>query len=114
MPSEPLEKPRRVLTINPATIILFCVLSLSILGLTVLFSASVSLKGDPFFYLTKQVVWFLFAAGACFLASRVNLEDARQHVWLFAAICLAGLVLVLLPGIGIEVRAPLQESAFTS
>ncbi len=104
MPSEPHEKPRWVLAINPATIILFCVLSLSILGLTVLFSASVSLKSDPFFYLSKQVVWFVFAAGACFLASRVDLEDARQHVWLFAAVCGVGLVLVLLPGIGIEVK----------
>ena len=104
MPSEPLEKPRWVLAINPATIILFCVLSLSILGLTVLFSASVSLKSDPFFYLTKQVLWFVFAAVACFLASRLDLEDARRHVWLFAAVCLAGLVLVLLPGIGIEVK----------
>jgi len=56
MSSAPLEKPRRVPVINPATIILVCVLSLSILGLTVLFSASVvSLKSDPYFYLTKQV-----------------------------------------------------------
>ena len=104
MPSEPLEKPRWVLAINPATIILFCVLSLSILGLTVLFSASVSLKSDPFFYLTKQILWFVFAAVACFLVSRLDLEDARRHVWMFAAVCLAGLVLVLLPGIGIEVK----------
>ena len=104
MPSEPLEKPRWVPVINPATIILVCVLGLSILGLTVLFSASVSLKIDPYFYLTKQLIWFVLAAVACFAVSRLDLEDARRHVWVFAAVCLVGLALVLLPGIGIEVK----------
>ena len=104
MPSEPLEKPRWVPVINPATIILVCVLGLSILGLTVLFSASVSLKVDPYFYLTKQLIWFVLAAVACFAVSRLDLEDARRHVWVFAAVCLVGLALVLLPGIGIEVK----------
>ncbi|MFA5058068.1 MAG: putative peptidoglycan glycosyltransferase FtsW [Opitutaceae bacterium] len=104
MPAEPFEKPRWVTAINPATIILVCVLCLSILGLTVLFSASVSLKSDPFFYLTKQLIWFIFAAGACFVVSRMDLEGARRHVWIFAGICLVGLALVLLPGIGIEVK----------
>ena len=104
MPSEPLEKSRWVPVINPATIILVCVLGLSILGLTVLFSASVSLKIDPYFYLTKQLIWFVLAAVACFAVSRLDLEDARRHVWVFAAVCLGGLALVLLPGIGIEVK----------
>jgi cell division protein FtsW len=104
MPYEPLEKPRRVPVVNPATIILVCVLGLSILGLTVLFSASVSLKVDPYFYLTKQLIWFVLAAVACFAVSRMDLEDARRHVWVFAAVCLVGLALVLLPGIGIEVK----------
>jgi len=105
MPSAPLEKPHRVPVINPVTIILVCVLSLSILGLTVLFSASVvSLKSDPYFYLTKQVFWFALAAVACFGVSRLDLEDARRHVWVFAVVCLVGLALVLLPGIGIEVK----------
>jgi cell division protein FtsW len=101
---DPPDKPRWVSAVNPATIILFCALSLSILGLTVLFSASVSLKSDPYFYLTKQVAWFLFAAAACFLASRIDLEDARRHVGLFAIICLVGLGLVLVPGVGVAVK----------
>jgi cell division protein FtsW len=104
MSSEPLGKPRRVPVINPATIILVCVLGLSILGLTVLFSASVSLKVDPFFYLTKQLIWFVLAAAACFAVSRLDLEDARRYVWVFAIVCLVGLALVLLPGIGVEVK----------
>ena len=104
MSHEPFDKPRWVSAINPATIILFCVLILSVLGLTVLFSASVSLKTDPYFYLTKQIVWFVFAAVACFLVSRLDLEDARRHVWLLVGVCLVGLVLVLVPGIGLAVN----------
>ena len=104
MPSVPAEKPRWVAALNPATVILVCVLGLSMLGLTVLFSATVSLKSDPYFYLTKQLIWFVLAAGTCLLVSRLDLEDARRHVWVFAAVCLVALVLVLLPGIGTEVK----------
>jgi cell division protein FtsW len=100
----PFEKPRWVSAINPATVILVCVLCLSILGLTVLYSASVSLKSDPYFYLTKQLIWFVLAAGACFAVSRMDLEDARRHVGLFAVICLVGLALVLVPGLGLAVK----------
>ncbi len=104
MPTESPDKPRWRTAANPATVIVVCVLGLSVLGLTVLFSASVSLKSDPYFYLAKQLVWFAIAALACFVASRLDLEDTRRHVWVFAAICVAGLVLVLVPGIGIAVK----------
>jgi cell division protein FtsW len=104
MPHEPIEKRRWVTAITPATVILVCVLGLSILGLTILFSATVSLKSDPYFYLTKQLVWFVLAAMTCLVVSRIDLEDARSHVWLFAAVCLLGLFLVLLPGVGTEVK----------
>ncbi len=104
MSQEPIEKPRWVSAINPATVILVCVLCLSILGLTVLYSASVSLKSDPYFYLTKQLIWFVLAAVACFAVSRMDLEHARRHVWIFAAVCLVGLLLVLIPGLGIAVK----------
>ena len=70
MSQESFEKPRWVAAINPATVILVCVLSLSILGFTVLFSASVSLKADPYFYLSKQLLWFALAAVACLVVSR--------------------------------------------
>ena len=101
---EPFGRPRWMAAINPAAVILVCVLSLSILGFTVLFSASVSLKADPFFYLSKQLVWFVLAGVACLAVSRMDLEDARRYVWVFAAVCLVGLLLVLIPGIGIAVK----------
>jgi len=104
MSYESSDKPRWRTSANPATVIVVCVLGLSVLGLTVLFSASVSLKSDPYFYLTKQLVWFGVAALACLVVSRLDLEDARRHVWIFAGICLVGLILVLVPGIGIAVK----------
>ena len=104
MSPEPFEKPRWIAAINPAVVILVCVLSLSILGFTVLFSASVSLKADPYFYLSKQLLWFVLAAAACLAVSRMDLEHARRYVWIFAAVCLLGLLLVLVPGIGIAVK----------
>ena len=104
MSKEPFETPRWIAAINPATVILVCVLSLSVLGLTELYSASVSLKADPYFYLSKQLVWFVLAAIACIVVSRVNLVDARRYVWVFAGVCLLGLLLVLVPGIGVAVK----------
>ena len=38
---------------NPAAIIVVCAIGLTILGLTVLFSASAAFKQGPFFYLSK-------------------------------------------------------------
>lgn len=97
-------KPRWIPTINPATVILFCAITLSILGLIVLFSASVSLKGDPFYYVTKQVIWFFLASLVCFLVTRIDLEAARRHVWVIGAVCVVGLLLVLVPHIGVSVN----------
>jgi cell division protein FtsW len=104
MSKETSEKPRWVAAINPAAVILVCVLCLSVLGLTILFSASVSLKADPYFYLSKQILWFVLASVTCFIVSRIDLEYIRRYVWVFAALCLVGLVLVLVPGIGIDVK----------
>jgi len=104
MPTESSERPRWLSAVNPATVILVCVLSLSVLGLTILFSASVSLKSDPYFYLTKQVVWFALAMAMCVVVARIDLEFARRYVWVLAAVCAAGLLLVLVPGVGIAVK----------
>jgi LysM repeat protein len=82
---------------NPVAVIVVCAVGLTFLGLTILFSASVSLKQDPYFYLNKQVVGVVAAAFLCFVASRINLDYARRaSVWI-AVIALLLLVLVLVP-----------------
>jgi cell division protein FtsW len=89
---------------SPVAIIVVCAIGLTFLGLTILFSASVSLKQDPYFYLDKQVVGVAAAGFLCFLASRINLDYARRaSVWIAAA-ALVLLVLVLIPHLGVSVK----------
>jgi cell division protein FtsW len=89
---------------GPVAIIVVCAVALTFLGLTILFSASVSLKLDPYFYLEKQVAGVVAAAVLCFVASRINLDYARRaSVWI-AGIALFLLVLVLIPHLGVSVK----------
>lgn len=88
---------------QPASIIAVCALALTILGLTVLFSASASLKPGPYFYLSKQVVGVAAAAGLCYLASRLDLDYLRKYAWWIAGATAFLLLLVLVPHIGVKV-----------
>jgi len=89
---------------NPVAVILVCAIGLAFLGLTILFSASVSLKQDPYFYLDKQVLGVVAAGLLCFLASRINLDLARRASAWIAAGALVLLVLVLIPHLGVSVK----------
>jgi cell division protein FtsW len=89
---------------SPVAVITVCAVGLTFLGLTVLFSASVSIKQDPYFYLEKQVTGVAVAAFLCFVASRINLDYARRaSVWI-VAVALLLLVLVLVPHLGVSVK----------
>src|SRR5579859_7302679 len=88
---------------NPVAVILVSAIGLTFLGLTILFSASVSLKQDPYFYLEKQVIGVAVAGVLCFLASRINLDLARRASLWIALGALVLLALVLVPHIGISV-----------
>ncbi len=89
---------------NPAAVIVVCAIGLVFLGLTILFSATVSFKGGPYSYLNKQLIGVAMAGVAAFAVSRFDLEYARRHVWLVAGITVLALVLVLIPGVGVEVK----------
>jgi len=90
--------------VSPAAVIVVCAIGLTILGLTVLFSASASLKRDPYFYLEKQVFGAAAAAVLCIVASRVNLDYARRMAWWGGGIALFLLALVLVPHLGVSVK----------
>ena len=92
------------LAVNPVTVIVVCALALTFLGLTILFSASVSLKQDPYFYLDKQVVGMVLAGFLCFVTSRLNLDYARRASLWIALVALGLLVLVLIPHLGVAVK----------
>jgi|CZKI01.1.fsa_nt_gi cell division protein FtsW len=89
---------------NPVAVILVCAIGLTFLGLTILFSASVSLKQDPYFYLDKQLLGVVAAGLLCFVASRINLDYARRASAWIAAGALLLLVLVIIPHLGVSVK----------
>ncbi len=87
--------------LNPATIIVVCAVGLTLLGLTILFSASawfVDRKSGvaiPYAYLTKQIVGVLAAGGLCYVFSRLNLDEVRRYAWWIGGFALLLLVVVL-------------------
>jgi cell division protein FtsW len=96
--------PRASQLVNPAALIVVCCIGLTILGLTILFSASASFKQGPYFYLNKQLFGVGAAAILCFIASRVNLDYARRYSWWIAGISLFLLFLVIIPHVGLSVK----------
>ncbi len=90
--------------LNPAAIIVVCAVGLTILGLTILFSASAGFAQGPYFYLKKQLIGVALAIFVCWVVSRVNLDVARRYVWVVAGVTLVLLILVLIPQIGIDVK----------
>ena len=90
----------------PATglFLVLIVIGLSFLGLVILFSVSQSMHEDPTALLRKQLVWLLLASVAGFLALVVNLEALREYAYLLAGGATLLLLLVLIPGIGVEVN----------
>lgn len=84
--------------------LIFIVLGLTFLGLVVLFSASQSMFDDSTELLRKQLIWLVVATVAGGIAMTVNLEKLRKYAYVLAAGSILLLVLVLIPGIGVEVN----------
>jgi cell division protein FtsW len=97
-----LSRPRTIAT--PVAVIVVCAIGLTFLGLTILFSASASLKQDPYFYLNKQLAGVVVATFLCFVASRINLDYARRASKWIGVVALFSLVLVLIPHLGVSVK----------
>ena len=103
MPSTPASltaSPRPRFAIAPATLIVVCAVALTILGLTILFSASVSFKQGPYYYLDKQLLGVGLAVAGCWLMSRLDLDYVRRYAWWIGGGLLVALVLVLVPHVG--------------
>lgn len=81
------------------------VVALTFLGLVVLFSASQAMyDGDSTILLRKQLIWLFLATVAGGLALRVDLEALRKYVYWLGLASIVLLLLVLVPGIGVEVN----------
>jgi cell division protein FtsW len=96
--------PKKDLWVHPAFVVLFCVAILTLLGLSILFSATAHSGSDPYFFIKRQVVWVGIALLAGLTVSLVPLEKSRPLAWVILGILLVGLILVLIPGIGIWVN----------
>jgi cell division protein FtsW len=80
------------------------VVALTFLGLVILFSASQSMFEDSTRLLQKQLIWLVIASFAGAFAFLVNLEVLRDYVLFLGGGAVLLLVLVLIPGIGVEVN----------
>jgi cell division protein FtsW len=80
------------------------VLVLVVVGLTMSFSASfvdAAEGGDPFGVFRRQLLWAVVGVPLFFLVAALDDRAWRRASWLLLAAALAGLVLVLVPGMGI-------------
>jgi len=91
--------------IDPAVAIVACVFALAMLGVAILFSASLPVDAnDPYRIIEKQAMWMGITFVAGLLALKVDLEWFRKTVWIVYGLCVIGLILVLIPGIGSTVN----------
>ena len=82
--------------------VIFAALSLTVLGLVMLFSAGVVRGAQAL--LTKQVIWLILSLAVGAYAIFINLDWLRRRAWLIFGICMLGLVFTLVPGIGVKVN----------
>ena len=98
----PIPIPRARFLPGPVAVIVVCAIALTCLGLTILFSASTSLKGGPVPYLGKQVVGVLVSVALAAVISRLDLDYLRRYAGWMAGAMLLLLLLVIIPHIGIS------------
>lgn len=82
----------------------FAVIILISLGLSAIYSASQSFQDSAFLILRKQLIWLGLSFFACFFVTRIKLEWLRQYALLIYILSVIGLLVVLVPGIGIKVN----------
>ena len=74
--------------LNPAVVIFVCVFALAILGVSVLFSASLPVDtNDPYQIIEKQALWMGITFVAGLLALKIDLEWFRKFIWVGYAVC---------------------------
>ena len=90
---------------TPAIFIVVVTVVLLLFGLLMAFSASfvdAALDGDAFATFRRQALWAAIALPVAWLASRVPRTLVRRLAWPGLALAVLGLVLVLIPGIGVS------------
>lgn len=82
------------------------VCGLAIFGCIMVYSASSYIANyrysNPYFYLTKQIIGAVLGIIAMFVCSFINYQKLKKLKWWLVIICAILLVLVFVPGIGVE------------
>lgn len=91
--------------LNPAAVVLVCAGLLTILGITILFSASLHIhKTSPYYFIEKQAMWVGLTVVVGLTIMLVNLDWIRRFIWVGYAVGIAVLLLVFIPGIGTTIN----------
>ncbi|MBC2608197.1 FtsW/RodA/SpoVE family cell cycle protein [Pelagicoccus albus] len=91
--------------LNPAAVVLACAAILTILGVTILFSASLHIhKSSPYYFIEKQAMWIGLTLLVGLVIQLVNLDWIRRFVWFGYAVGIGLLLLVFIPGIGTTIN----------
>ena len=86
--------------------LLFIVILIVALGLIVMLSASAPAGGrmqnDPYYYFKRQLLFIVMGFAGMIMVSRINLDSFLDLIPKAFIICIFLLILVLIPGIGVE------------
>ena len=82
----------------------FSIVVLVSLGLSAIYSASQSFQDSAFLILRKQIIWLGLSLVVCFVVAQIKLEWLRKYALVIYILSVIGLIIVLIPGIGIKVN----------
>lgn len=90
------------------TVLIAAILILVTVGVVMLFSASMVRAGtqyhNPGYFVTRQIIWLILALLAAVICAQVDMNLFRKAALPLAALCVGALVLVRIPGIGVEIN----------
>ncbi len=89
---------------EPDLLLFVAVFALAGIGIAMSYSASAVMAyriyGDSFFFLKKQVLWFIISLGALLAVQNIDYRNYAKYTKLMLLLSLIFLVMVLVPGIG--------------
>jgi cell division protein FtsW len=101
------EQPMTVKRKSPDFVLFITIITLLSIGVIMVFSASeyktLVEYNDSYYYLKKQLMWSLISLIAMFVMMNFDYRQLRRYIQPFLVVSFVLLVLVLIPGIGLEV-----------
>ena len=92
---------------TPDLIIFFATIVLMAIGIIMVFSASYydTIEQDPYFYVRKQLAWGLIGVSAMLVMMKIDYYRLKPYINIAFICTLVLLVLILIPGVGEEVKS---------